>query len=487
MTSFQTVRDPFPDKEGFIRKGTAGFYQRPESFNDVLEKLLAGQSVSLVGERKAGKTSFLHYLEANLPATEFIPVFIDVQSIGTKTDRLFLGKLIKGAAQAISNTLAWENKWVPIPQQPTAAASTFQNYLFGLLQILNNRFNKDDLETFCFALGIDFENLHGETKIGKARALLDHLQRRERLPDLIRVGQALRHDIDWEGVPQTAVSPLSTPPALPTLTLTVPADDIYETFISDLERLAHYLPVAENGRKRRIVWLIDEIEVIRTFKETELYSFLRPVAQATYPHFLMVVAGYDVLFTLSTESEWSPLFNAFHHIRLQGLNNQSATKLVTDAVAEKMACTIEQTVCQTILTWTSQKPFFIKWLLTHITNALNEHQTTLHINETIIANAQQLFLKDQNLHYHFSHLWRNHTTANQKIILSLIATQIDHNTTSDIIQMLIQQHFTQKTPLLAQQLLEDFERLQQLGFLDDNQQLTSACLQEWIKQYKPLR
>lgn len=485
MTSFRIIRDPFPNKN-FIPKGTAGFYQRPQAFKDVVEKLLAGQSVSLVGERKAGKTSFLHYLEANLPANDFIPVYLDVQSIGTKTDRLFLGKLIKSTAQAVANTLALENEWVPIPEQPAAAVSTFQHYLFGLFQLLNDRFNKDDLETFCFALGIDFENLPGETKIGKVRALLEHLQRHERLPDLIQVGRTLRSNIDWEVVPQTAVSPPFTQPPLSTLTLTVPADDIYETFISDLERLTHYLPVAKNGRKRRIVWLIDEIEVIRTFKETELYSFLRPIAQATYPHFLMVVAGYDVLFTLSTESEWSPLFNAFHHVRLRGLNNQSATKLVTDAVEERMGCTIEQSVCQTILTWTGQKPFFIKWLLTHIAKALNEPQTILHINEAVITKAQQLFLKEQNLNQYFAHLWQKHTTPSQKIMLSLIATQTSNYSITDIIQSMIQQHFTQQTPLLTQQLLEDFERLQQLGFLDDAQRLTSLCLQEWIKQYKQL-
>lgn len=97
--------DLFPDKQNPLSAGAPGFYEREELFTTVQNLLRAGASVSLVGERKAGKTSFLNYLLAHLPADEFIAVFVDTQKVLPQKDKVFLGRLVKGAAKAIEKAV----------------------------------------------------------------------------------------------------------------------------------------------------------------------------------------------------------------------------------------------------------------------------------------------------------------------------------------------------------------------------------------------
>ena len=45
-------------------------------------------------------------------------------------------------------------------------------------------FSLDDIRTICFALGMPFDNLKGDTVPVKAMALIEYLEGRDRLPDL---------------------------------------------------------------------------------------------------------------------------------------------------------------------------------------------------------------------------------------------------------------------------------------------------------------
>lgn len=59
-----------------------------------------------------------------------------------------------------------------------------------LYQLLNDYFNLSEIEGLCFEMGIDDENLRGETKAGKARALVQHVEaqsRQDELKKLMRV------------------------------------------------------------------------------------------------------------------------------------------------------------------------------------------------------------------------------------------------------------------------------------------------------------
>jgi hypothetical protein len=382
MPSFEPIPNPFPGK-GPILVGSPGFYERQEIFTIVRDSLLAGDSVSLVGERKAGKTSFLNYLLAHLPADEFIPVLVDAQGVAPKTDKVFLGGwLSRKASGAIAK----------------ATDSTA-------------------IETSTFDV----------------------------------------------------TSP----------------DKVYLTFKQDLELLRVQLPLKPDGTRRRLVWLIDEIETLRSFEGTELFSFLRPLAQSD-PDFRMVVAGYDVLYTLSSRSEWSPFFNAFRHVRLEGLNRVVARQLIDDALA-KMRVSIEPNLYEPILSWTGQKPFYLKWILSKLAEALNQRQIDHHVSDEILPEAKRLFLSE--LVQHFAHPWNKHITPRQRTVLSLIAPQPGPYDWPTILDDLKEKKLIKGDESASQNLIEDLTRLQQLGFLYErvgSYTFTSGCLQDWLKENKPL-
>lgn len=67
-----------------------------------------------------------------------------------------------------------------------------------LFEKFQKNFNKSELATLCFQLGIDIENIHGETRIEKARELSWYFIRHKRLDKLIEVGKEKHSHADWE-------------------------------------------------------------------------------------------------------------------------------------------------------------------------------------------------------------------------------------------------------------------------------------------------
>jgi hypothetical protein len=64
-----------------------------------------------------------------------------------------------------------------------------------LLNILNTRFSEIELRELCFTLDVDYEKLEGGSKNGKALHLLQHLTRRNRVPELIQIIESHSPDI----------------------------------------------------------------------------------------------------------------------------------------------------------------------------------------------------------------------------------------------------------------------------------------------------
>lgn len=69
--------------------------------------------------------------------------------------------------------------------------------LANLRNLISTSFNKGELRTLCFDLGVNYENLPGETLEDKARELVDFCQRRGVLKDLIEKCNALRPNTGW--------------------------------------------------------------------------------------------------------------------------------------------------------------------------------------------------------------------------------------------------------------------------------------------------
>ena len=89
--------------------------------------------------------------------------------------------------------------------------------LTKLLSIVDDHFNREDIKTLCFDLGIDFDNLAGDTKEGKARELIWYMKRDGRLPQLIQYIREKRPLLSLEEMALDTVEaePKSMPP-LPT-------------------------------------------------------------------------------------------------------------------------------------------------------------------------------------------------------------------------------------------------------------------------------
>jgi hypothetical protein len=73
-----------------------------------------------------------------------------------------------------------------------------RKYLTKLRKLLVLHFDEAELRFLCFDMGIDYESLAGEDKMGKTREILTLLERQNRIPELVEVVRDSRPDLDWE-------------------------------------------------------------------------------------------------------------------------------------------------------------------------------------------------------------------------------------------------------------------------------------------------
>ena len=95
----------------------------------------------------------------------------------------------------------------PAADAPPAAPET----LTALRDLLVRHFNLEELRTLCADVGVDYDNLGGEGKEARARELVKYLNRRGRLPQLIRAGAAARPDAPWDAAGIRAAAAADAP------------------------------------------------------------------------------------------------------------------------------------------------------------------------------------------------------------------------------------------------------------------------------------
>ena len=383
MNNFQPIQLYFVTQ---ALPGSKFFYERKEELSEVITFLNAGHSISITGERRAGKTTFLKYVSIEILQNDFIPVFVDAQFTGTEQE--FLTELIE---QAYKEMLKY----------------------FTLIPDISLHLPKLD-----------------EDNPSKARHL----------------------------------------------------------FREDLEMLRQILEVSPY----QVIWLIDEIEILRSFENSILFQFLRPIAEWD-SHFRMIVASYDALYILSIKGDWSPFFNAFQPIELRGLSPDVSKQLIDDGLAQMGIQFAPNFDVDCMLVWTGQKPFYLKWSLHSIGKAINHERSSLNLTESIWESSKLNFLHENTIDAHFKNLWgegqeAHHVTDRQRIILSFLATQTEPFTLKKTLEgMQDQKIVTWDNPM--EDLIQDLKRLEQLGFLTNDRgyyRFTSGCLQDWIAENKPL-
>jgi len=76
--------------------------------------------------------------------------------------------------------------------------------LAQLRQRIDEHFSEEELRTLCFDLGVDYDNLPGRAKVDKARELVAHFDRCERIPELTAALARQRPTLDWLATTETA-------------------------------------------------------------------------------------------------------------------------------------------------------------------------------------------------------------------------------------------------------------------------------------------
>ena len=71
-------------------------------------------------------------------------------------------------------------------------------YLSRLKQSLVDSFSLEELKGLCFRLAVSYDELAGETLGAKAQTLLEYLERRDRLPELVELLQEERPAGEWD-------------------------------------------------------------------------------------------------------------------------------------------------------------------------------------------------------------------------------------------------------------------------------------------------
>ena len=111
--------------------------------------------------------------------------------------------------------------------------------LVPLMDLLKDGFSIEDLKDFVTRLNVDFEDLEGGVKQAKIRSLLEYLDRRKRLNELIRTGVEQRPELNWDGVAASASSAQVNPPSAsltPEIYISYAWGEPWEEIVNELDQ-----------------------------------------------------------------------------------------------------------------------------------------------------------------------------------------------------------------------------------------------------------
>jgi Effector-associated domain 7 len=108
------------------------------------------------------------------------------------------GNVATGGGTFVGRDQISNNYYGQPPADPANAAGTGMAASAEgrkVYQLLNDYFSLSDIEGLCFELGIDADNLRGETKAGKARALVQQIETTDRLGELKKLMRVQRPNL----------------------------------------------------------------------------------------------------------------------------------------------------------------------------------------------------------------------------------------------------------------------------------------------------
>lgn len=163
-------------------------------------------------------------------------------------------------------------------------------FLTTLRELLSSHFDREELRTLSFDLGIDYDDLRGEGKSNKARELIGLMARRQRLPELVEWARKYRPGVQWPSIPghfapeaipgsqeiETASTPVSTGPTfnisgdikagqvnvggVQAFTGPIDVDMRETTILGNVTQTINALPHGDDAQKAELVQLVNELQ-----------------------------------------------------------------------------------------------------------------------------------------------------------------------------------------------------------------------------------
>lgn len=181
-----------------------------------------------------------------------------------------------------------------------------------LFQLLDRRFDENELRDLGFRLQVDFDDLPGEGRIDKARELILYLERRGRIPELLDVIEGMRPDAADE-LAAIEVAPASVP-ADPVPTQAGLVDDMYRAALQYMQnkewaRAANALQrIKERSPSYRDVdlFLKEALERQQSLEQVEqLRPDYRDVPQSSPERIPLTSRGGAQIYLQKTSSPWA--------------------------------------------------------------------------------------------------------------------------------------------------------------------------------------
>jgi formylglycine-generating enzyme required for sulfatase activity len=208
-------RPPFKFLDYYEPQDADIFCGRDIESQIVARLILSHRLLTLFGPSGAGKTSLL--LAGVLPrlaAESYQHVYVraldDPLLAVRKAIAARAGQSVTDGGSLRAFLAATLRAGVPASSSPQTENQSL-GYRAQLRQILIERFKLDELRMLCFDLGVEYESLSGATRDGKAMALIEHLEHRLRLAELVALGRRIRPDIAWNDLTRAETQPVAAP------------------------------------------------------------------------------------------------------------------------------------------------------------------------------------------------------------------------------------------------------------------------------------
>jgi len=297
------------------------------------------QNAAIIGPLRSGKTSLLMYIKHITAATppqlrpgqrsDWLPVpegyrwiFVDFQDPRMGSREKLLRYLLEQMGLPAPSTSSVAN----VQTIGADSEKKTRNQKRLLRQILTSRFNEEELRTLCFDLDVDYDDLSGAGRAGKARELLLYFERHGRISELVETVCRLRPDASWDDTPEvTKESPLQR----------IPPEQVHsERTPCELD---YFIGIVAHNLRTPTVILLDEIGIaLQRYLELDnsFWEGLRSLAtNQVEGNLAFVLTAQEPPDQLARHSGiGSPFFNIFGYtVTLGPLAEVEARELIASA------------------------------------------------------------------------------------------------------------------------------------------------------------